>query len=131
MAKCPAHRDDLALMMKGVSEDMMEDERWSAMRAFAVRKVQFIVGVQAFVGESGKELKCPVPDLPLKANSAGYSGKVGGIAINVCLPLENAHPEPLTVEDVHDLAVNGVETEAVQLSLASLSRERCQVIKQE
>jgi hypothetical protein len=53
MAEETAHRDDLAFVVEGVREDVMQHERRSAVKD-AVREAELGVGVELLIGETGK-----------------------------------------------------------------------------
>jgi hypothetical protein len=47
----PAHRNDLAFVMKGVGQDVMKDERRRADRGVSIREMQFYPSIQVLLAE--------------------------------------------------------------------------------
>lgn len=54
MSKRAAHRNDLAFVVKGVCEDMVEDECWSPNGAVSIGKMKLRVGVELLIRQGGE-----------------------------------------------------------------------------
>jgi len=123
------HCDDLAFVMEGVGEDVMEDECRSADSRVTVGEVKFGVRVQLLVGESGQVLVCAPNDCLLERNSIRNPREVGGDAIDVTEPLQCMDPETFAIEDVDHLPVERAEAEAGQFRFIRIGRNCGEVIE--
>jgi hypothetical protein len=84
MAEETAHRDDLAFVVEGVREDVMQHERRSAVKD-AVREAELGVGVELLIGETGKIVErvcerasaCRVWASEIAGQRAGFQSPAG------------------------------------------------------
>jgi len=115
MAEFAAHGNNLALVMEGVGEDVMENEGRSAHGMVSVRKIKLCRRVQLLLGQPREILQRSISDFFLKTNGISDRRKFIWISIKVRESLKNADPEAFAIKDVNHLLLNRVESEARKL----------------
>ena len=115
MAEDAADGDDLALVMKGMGQHVMQHQRRGAHGDVAIGKMKFGIGVELLIGQGREVGVRPLADLLLQDPGIGYGGAFFRIPIDVRLPLEGTDPESFAVEDVDHLFAQSAEAEAGHL----------------
>jgi hypothetical protein len=131
IAERTAHGYDLAFVVEGVRKDVVENEGGSANSVIAVWEVELHLRVQLFIVRGGEVGSGATADFLLKNGGVSNTGEVAGIAIDVSETLKGADPEAFAVEDMDDLLLDGVESEAGDFPGASLGRKCGEVIEKQ
>src|SRR6516225_6185293 len=93
MAQCSTHGYDLALVMKGMGQDMVEDERRSADGDITIREIKFGVTVKLPIRQSRQISMSLLDDFLLEESRVRDRGTLVGTTIDVRKPLYRVDPE--------------------------------------
>jgi len=128
--ECPAHRNHLPLVMEGVSENVMKDQRGSAYRAVSIGEAKFGICVQLSISERSQVRFSTATYLLLKEQCIRNAGEIGGITVSVVVPLEDADPKAFAVQDVGDLLLDVAGTKVGHVLRVLLERQPGKMIKE-
>ena len=87
MAQCSTHCYDLALVMKGMGQDMVKDECRSADGYISIREIEFGVAVELPIRQSRQIRVSLLDDFLLEESRVGDRGTLGRTPIDVRKPL--------------------------------------------
>jgi len=99
----PAHGNDLALVMKGMRQDMVKDERRRADEDVPIGEMKLRIGIELLVGQ-GRQIGVGRPaDFFLQKPHIGEHRAVLNGPVDIPQPLERVYPKPFAVAYVNRL----------------------------
>jgi hypothetical protein len=112
MAEDAAHRDDLPFVMKGMSEDVMKDERGRTDGGVSIGEMEGGISVELLVRQAGEIGEGTRGDFTLEDPSIGDGGPRSGVLALIREPLEPMDPGRFAMENVDHLGAERGEAEA-------------------
>jgi hypothetical protein len=87
VTQCPTHGNDLALVMKGVGHEMVEDECRSADGDVSIWEMKFRVAVKLLIRQTRQIRVSPPDDFSLEEPRVQNRRTFGAVAVDVPEPL--------------------------------------------
>jgi hypothetical protein len=112
MAQLAAHSDDLAFVMEGMGQNVVDYERRSADRSVSIGEMKFRISIEPLICQA-RQVRSSLPaDFLLQESGIRDGRALGTVAIDILKPLERVNPKPLAVEDMNHLLPQRREAEA-------------------
>ena len=117
--------------MKGMGEDVVEDERRRADGGVSVGKMHLRIAVEVLLAEARKVVQRSEADFALELAGFGDGRVAGRVFVFEGELLEGVDPECFAVEDVDDLGAKAGEAEAGEFFRVVRCGDSREVIKDE
>ncbi len=110
-----AHGSDLALVMKGVRQHVMKNERRGANGNVPIREMKLCIGIELWIGQGRQISVGRSSDLFLQKPRIGDSRAIFRGPVNIRQTLQRVNPKPFAIENMNRLLTQRAEAEPRQL----------------
>lgn len=124
MAQLTAHRNDLAFVMEGMGQHVVEDQCRSAEGGVSIGEMQFRICIELLIGQARQVRLSLSVDLLLEESGIRDGRIFGRVAIGIPESLQRVNPKSFAVEDMNHLFLQRREAEARQC-LPIIARRDC------
>jgi len=112
MPEDATHGHNLALVMEGMRQDMMNDEGWSADGTTPIRITQLHISIELLIRQSRQIREGLFTDFALQESGISDGGVVAWIPIAISPSLKRVDPESFAIENMNHLLAERRKSEA-------------------
>jgi len=131
MPQKAAHGHNLALVMKGMGQHMMQNQRRRPVRHLAAGKTQLSIAVELLLGQAGQIIERLRSRLALQGSRFGKARPSRRIPVSRRNSLQPPHPSRFTPQQVNHLIPNGGIAKAGQFPRILVRGKRSQVVEEQ